>query len=201
MNLLDAGHSSINSSDFHPLEDQQHHLVVTHQEGRRPQRTGSPRGGREDPPPCSPASTASASGIYSIGREHPSGRHLEVSVHPGLAPLTQGLQPDPIAQGSPSDRPLRLSPVGPDKEILRLERFRQTGSDRRPQPKVGLQPGLPLPSHSPSQEGGQEVGNVQGDVSPSHPVLGCPDMVRLSPSAGSGRRSPSPNEPTSSSTS
>jgi hypothetical protein len=59
---------------------------------------------------------------------------------------------------------------------------------------VGLQPGLPFPSHSSSQEGGQEVGDVQGDVFPSHPILGRPDMVRLSQSAGRGRRSLSPDE-------
>jgi hypothetical protein len=85
----------------------------------------------------SPGSTASASGVYFIVGEHPSGRRLKVPVHPGLAPLTQGLRPDLVTQGSPSDRPLRLSPVGPDKEILCLERCGQAGSDRRPQPKVG----------------------------------------------------------------
>jgi hypothetical protein len=188
IDLSGADPSTIDASDVYPLENQQHHGALQYQEGRRP------RGGREDPPSCSPASTASASGVYSIGGKHPSGRRLEVSVHPGLAPLSQGFPPNFVAQGSPSDQPLCFSPFGPDEEILRLERHGQTGSDRRPQPKVGLQPGLPLLSHIPPQEGGQEVGDVQGDVSPSHPILGRPDVVRLSLSAGSGRRSPSPDE-------
>jgi hypothetical protein len=47
--------------------------------------------------------------------------------------------------------------------------------------------GLPFPSHSP-QEGYSEAGVVQGDVSSRHPVLGSPDLVRLSPSASSGGR-------------
>jgi hypothetical protein len=100
------------------------------------------------------------------------GRRLEVPVHPRLAPRSQSFSPDFISQGFSSDRPLRFSPFGPDEAILCLDRCGQTGCDRRPQPKVGLQPSIPFPSHFPPQEGDQEVGVVQKDVSSSHPVLG-----------------------------
>jgi hypothetical protein len=194
MDLPGADSTTINASDVNPMENRQHHGAGPHPEGRRPQGKGSPRGSREDPPSCSPASTASAPGYYPFGREHSGRRSLEVPINPRLAPRPQSLSPDIVSQGSPSDRSLCFSPLNPDEALLRLERRRNPGSDQRPQPEVGLQPGIPLPSHSPPQEGYQEAGVVQGDVSPSHPVLGRPVVVCLSPSASRGRRSLSSNE-------
>jgi hypothetical protein len=179
MDLSAVDPTSIDASDIHPLENRQHHGAGSCQEGRRPPRKDL---------------LEEAEKILPLAHQ----RHLHLL--PVFIPSEENMQADAAlrflsipdwhlaprvfhqisSQGSPSDRPLRVSPLGPDEAVLRLERCGQTGSDRHPQPKVGLQPGIPLPSHSPPQEGDQEVRIVQGDVSPSHPVLGCPDLVRLS---------------------
>jgi hypothetical protein len=187
VDFFGADSTTINAPDVNPVENQQHHGAGPRQEGGRPQGKGSPRGSREDPPSRPPASTPSAASIYPLRRERPGRRSLEVSVDLGLAPRPQGFSPDTDSQGSPPDRSLRLSPIGADEALLFLERRGRPGSHRRTQPEVGLQAGLPLPSHSPPQEGYQEAGTVQGDVSPRHPVLGCPDVVCLSPSTSRGR--------------
>jgi hypothetical protein len=131
MDLSGADPSTINASDVHPLENRQHHDAGPYPEGRRPQRKGSPRGGQEDPS-RSPALTASAPSIYSIGGEHSGRRSLEVPVHFRLAPRPQSLSPDFVSQGSPTDQPLCFSPLGPDEALLRLERRGHPGSDGRP---------------------------------------------------------------------
>jgi hypothetical protein len=190
VDLLGADSATINAPDVNPVENRQHHGAGPHQEGGRPQGKGSPRGRRKDPPSRPPASTASAASIHPLRRERPGRCSLQVPVNHGLAPRPQCFSPDINSQGSPPDRSLCLSPIGADEMLLFLERRRRPGSHRRTQLEVGLQAGLPLSSHSPPQEGYQEAGTVQGDVSPCHPVLRRPDVVCLSPSATRGRRSP-----------
>jgi hypothetical protein len=92
--------------------------------------------------------------------------------------------------GSPPDRPLRISPFGADEPLLLLGRRGRSRSHRRSQPEVGLRPGLPLPSDSPPQEGCQEAGKIEGDIPPRHPLLGCPDVVCISPGTSRGGHSP-----------
>jgi hypothetical protein len=65
MDLSGADPSTINAPDVHPLENRQHHGTGPHPEGRRPQRKGSPRGGRKDPPSCSPAFIPSEENIQA----------------------------------------------------------------------------------------------------------------------------------------
>jgi hypothetical protein len=170
------------------VENRQHHGAGPHQEGGGPQGKGSPRGSREDPPSCPPASTASAACLHTIGGERPGRHSLEVPVGPGLAPRPQGFSPDIGSQGSPPDRSLHVSPIGVDEALLLLERHGRPGSHQRTQSEVRLQAGLP---HSPPQEGYKEAGIAQGYISSIHSVLGRPDVVCLSPSATRGRCSPS----------
>jgi hypothetical protein len=101
MDLLGADFATINTPDVHPMENRQHHSAGPHPEGGRPQGKGSPRGSREDPPSCQPASTASAASLHPFGRECPGRRSLEVPVDPRLAPCSQGFSPDIVSQGSP----------------------------------------------------------------------------------------------------
>jgi hypothetical protein len=191
MDLLGTDSATINAPDLNFVEDRQHRGAGSHQEGGRPQGKGSPRGSREDPPSFPPASTTFSACLHSFGGESSGRCSVEVPVNPGLAPRPQGVSPDISPQGSPPDRHLSISPIGSDKPLLLLGRRGRTGSHRCTQPEVGLRVGLPLPSSSSPQEGYQEAGKVQGDVSPRHPVLGRPDVVCVSPSASRGGRLPS----------
>jgi hypothetical protein len=84
-----------------------------------------------------------------------------------------------------------VASVGANGAIHVLAGCGLTGSHRRPQHEVELQPGLPLSSHSPPQEGCEETGGVEGGFSPRHSILGGPDMVR-EPPVSSSPRSPLP---------
>jgi hypothetical protein len=93
---------------------------------------------------------------------------------------------------SSPDRPLCVASVDADDEVYVVEGRGLTGSNQRAQHEVGLCSGLPLPSHSPPQEGREEAGVVEGNLSPRHSILEGPDLVRLSSSASSsGRLTPS----------
>jgi hypothetical protein len=190
MDLLGTDPATIDASDVDFVENRQYSGAGSHQEGGRPQGKGSPRGGREDPPSRPPTSTMSPACLHPFGGESPGRRSVEVPVDPGLAPPPQGVSPDISPQGSPPDRPLRVSPIGADEPLLLLGCHGRTVSHRLTQPEVGLRAGLPLPSDSSPQEGYQEAGKVEGDVSPRHPLLGHPDVVCVS-SALCGGRSPS----------
>jgi hypothetical protein len=188
---LSLGDSAcFNAPDVGSVEDRQHGGAGPHTEGRGPQGKGSPRGVREDPP-GPPASTSHSAHLHPLGGEYSGERSLEVPVGPGLAPRPYCFSPDIIPVGSTPDRPLCVSPVCADSALHVLESLGQPGSHRRAQHEVGLQAGLPLSPHSPLQEGYAEAGVVQGDVSPRHPVLGGPDLVRQSPGASGGGGPPS----------
>jgi hypothetical protein len=183
--------ATFNAPNVDIVEDRQHHGAGPQPEGGGPQGKASPRGSQEDPPSRPPASNLSAARLHSIGGERAGRRSVEIPVGPGLAPRPQDFSPDVDPVGSSPDRPICALPVGADAALLLLENRERYGSHQRAQPEVGLRASLPLPSHSPPQEGYTEAGVVQGDISTCHPVLGSPDMVCLSPSASGGRRSPS----------
>jgi len=149
----------------------------------------SPGGFRDQVVACpSPASTSHPARLHPLEEECSGGRSLEVPVSPRLAPRPRCFSPYIVPVRSTPDRSLCVSPVRADSALHVMESRGQTGSHRRAQHEVGLQAGLPLSPHSPPQEGYAEAGVVQGDVSPRHPVLGGPDLVRQSPGASSGGR-------------
>jgi hypothetical protein len=166
-----------NAPDVNFVVNRQHGGAGPRPEGRGPQGKTSPRG-REDPPSGSPASTSHPARLHPLGGEWSGGRSLRVPVSPRLAPRPRCFLPDIVPVGSTPDRLLRVSPVCADSALHVMESRGQPGSHRRAQHEVGLQAGPPLYPHSPPQEGYAEAGVVQGDVSPRHPVLGGPDLVR-----------------------
>jgi hypothetical protein len=189
MDLSVGDPACFNAPDVDFVEDRQHGGAGQHKEGRGPQGKGSPRGVREDPGP--PASTSHPARLHPLGGECSGGRSFEVPVGPGLTPRPLCISPDIVSVGSTPDRPLRISPVSADSALHVLESGGQPGSHQRAQHEVGLRAGLPLPSHSPPQEGYAEAGIVHWDVSSRRPVLGGPDLVCLSPGASGGEHPPS----------
>jgi hypothetical protein len=185
VDLLNADPATIDASDVDLVEDRQHSGAGSHKEGGRPQGKGSPRGCREDPPFCPPASTTSPACLHPFRGESPGRCSVEVPVNPGLAPLPQGVSPYISPQGSPPDRSLRRQAASTPGSPR---------THRKPSTHSARGGTLSWPSSSlrfPSSRGLSGSWKGQGDISPCHPVLGCPDVVFVSPGASRGGRSPS----------
>jgi hypothetical protein len=114
MDLSYEDPASIDASDVDFVEDRQYGGTGPYPKGGRAQGKASPRGGRKDPPSHPLAPSPSPACLHPFGGEPLGGCSVEVPVDPGLAPLPQSVSPDFIPQGSPPDRPRRVSPIGAD---------------------------------------------------------------------------------------
>jgi hypothetical protein len=107
-------------------------------------------------------SAASHSSLHPVGGDPPSGCGFSLPAGAGLAFGPQRVLSGGIPVGNTPDRPPRVAPVGAIGAFLVVASRRLAGGHRRSQHGLGLQPGLPLPSLSPPQEGCAEAGGVEG---------------------------------------
>jgi hypothetical protein len=134
--------------------------------------------------------------LHSVRGEPPGRCGIALPVSAGLASRRQRVSSDIDLVGNTPDRPLRVAPVGANGVLYVLTGSGLTGNHRRPFHGVELPSDLPLTFHSPPQEGCEEAGGVEGDLSPRHSILGGPDVVhQLSLSVASSPESPPPPVP------
>jgi hypothetical protein len=117
---------------------------------------------------------------------------LRASAGAGLAFGPQRVLSGGLPLGNTTDRPLRVAPFGAIGAFLVMASSGLAGGHRRSQHGLGLQPGIPLPSLSPPQEGCAEAGGVEGGFPSRHPILGSPDVVRQPSVASSSGSAPPP---------
>jgi hypothetical protein len=188
MDLPHGDPACFNAHDVDFVEDQQHGGAGPHPEGRGPQGKGSPRGGREDPPSGSPASTSNPARLHPLGGECSGGCSLEVSVSPRLA-----LRPNIFHRMSSLWGPPQID-LFASRQSAQTLRFMSWRAADNPEAIDALSmrwnfklaflfPPIPLLK--------RVMRKLELSRGTFIPVLGDPDLVRQSPGASGGGRPPS----------